>query len=68
MATILSQSRVCDGFDCRCELASGSVRVFHFPAEPADVQAAVDQVEAALLAAPPEPWKVSPGLFPPEGA
>ena len=53
MATILSQSRVCDGFDCRCRLADGSVRVFHFPAEPAlgqDVQAAVDQVEAALPA------------------
>ena len=29
MATILSQSRVCDGFDCRCELLANGETIFH---------------------------------------
>jgi len=62
MAAILDQSCVCDGFDVRCRLADGSVRVFHFAEEPADVQAAADQVEAALMAAVSEP-----PFTPPEG-
>ena len=60
MAAILEQSRVCDGFDVRCRLADGSVRVFHFAEEPADVQAAADQVEAALMAAPTGPPPTPP--------
>jgi hypothetical protein len=62
MAAILHPSRVCDGYDVRCRLADGSVRVLHFAEEPADVQAAADQVEAILMAAPSEP-----PCMPPEG-
>lgn len=51
MATILSQSTVCDGYDVRCRFADGRERVFHFATMPAGVQAAADQAEAALLAA-----------------
>jgi hypothetical protein len=64
MAAILEQSPVCDGFDVRCRLTDGSMRVFHFAAAPADVQAAVDQVEAALMAVQSEP---APPPTPPEG-
>ena len=46
MATILNQVRVCDGYDVRCRLADGRLQTFHFPDEPPDVQAAVDEAEA----------------------
>jgi len=51
MATILTSGVVCDGFDARCLLATGETRVFHWPAPPADLQAAADAVESALEAA-----------------
>lgn len=51
MATISSHSAVCDGYDVQCRLGDGRTQVFHFADRPADVQSAVDQAEASLLAA-----------------
>ena len=50
MATILQQGVVCDGYDVRCLLASGEKLTWHFLSQPANVQQAVDVLEAAYAA------------------
>jgi len=53
MATILSQCRVCDGYDVRVELSPDLIRAFHFPSKPADVAGATAIVIASLGPDPP---------------
>ena len=50
MAQLLDCWRACDGFNARCALFNGETITFHWPTEPADVQAASDILESEHLA------------------
>lgn len=50
MNQILSQDRVTDGYDVRVSCDGQPPAMFHFPRQPADVQAAVDGRAAAIAA------------------
>jgi hypothetical protein len=60
MTTILDQSKVCDGYDVRCQLENGETTVFHFATEPADVQAIVDELGTAYMNRPAPEMPVVP--------
>lgn len=57
MARIIQSYTAPDGFDIEVQLSTGERRVLHFAAgRPADLQAAVDDIEAQIIdaAKPPE--------------
>ena len=51
MAQIIIQEATPDGWDVTCILSTGEQHVFHFSAQPADVQGAVDENEKQWIAA-----------------